>query len=178
VRRTDYDERWDGAPRQCLPAVHDGSVPDGTYRDGLQQGCRQPTGQDCTASQGIAGDEPGLTEKGYAVMMFDDRGTGSSGGNWDSWGQRSQEDYKEVLTWIQAQSWSNSSVATTGESYMGITSLLLAEADAARIAEGKPRAALAPDADADARARVTLRWAPTSALASRTPPLDGDVMWR
>ena len=63
-------------------------------------------------------------------MVFDDRGTGSSGGKWESWGQRTQEDYKEVLDWIQAQPWSNSKVATTGESYMGITSLLIAEADA------------------------------------------------
>jgi uncharacterized protein len=111
-------------------------------------------------SQGIAGDEPGLTEKGLAVMVMDDRGTGASGGKWDSWGQRTQEDYKEVLDWIQAQAWSNSSVATTGESYMGITSLLIAEADAARVAEGKPRAVKAIWADipmADAYRDVTFQ---------------------
>ena len=38
-------------------------------------------------------------------------------------------------------------MATTGGSYMGITSLLLAEADAARVAEGKPRAVKAVWAD-------------------------------
>ena len=63
-------------------------------------------------------------------MVMDDRGTGASGGKWEAWGQRTQEDYKEVLNWIQAQPWSDSKVATTGESYMGITSLLVAEADA------------------------------------------------
>src|SRR6478752_5306395 len=127
---------------------------------GYNKDAGNPTGQDCTASQGIAGDEPGLAEKGYAVMVFDDRGTGSSGGKWDSWGQRTQQDYKEVLDWIQAQQWSNASVATTGESYMGITSLLMAEADAARVAEGKPRAVKAIWADipmADAYRDVTFQ---------------------
>jgi putative CocE/NonD family hydrolase len=117
-------------------------------------------GGGCEGSQGIAGDEPGLTEKGFAVMVIDDRGTGASGGRWDSWGQRTQEDYKEVLDWIQAQSWSNRHVATTGQSYMGITSLLIAEADAARVAEGKPRAVQAVWADipmADAYRDVTFQ---------------------
>jgi uncharacterized protein len=127
---------------------------------GYNKDAANPTGQECAASQGIAGDEPGLTEKGFAVMVFDDRGTGSSGGKWDSWGQRTQEDYKQVLDWIQAQQWSNASVATTGESYMGITSLLMAEADAARVAEGKPRAVKAIWADipmADAYRDVTFQ---------------------
>jgi putative CocE/NonD family hydrolase len=127
---------------------------------GYNKDAANVSGQDCTGSQGIAGDEPGLTEKGYAVMVFDDRGTGSSGGKWDSWGQRTQEDYKEVLSWIQSQPWSNASVASTGGSYMGITSLLLAEADAARVAEGKPRAVKAIWADipmADAYRDVTFQ---------------------
>jgi putative CocE/NonD family hydrolase len=127
---------------------------------GYNKDAANPTGQDCSGSQGIASDEPGLAEKGYAVMVFDDRGTGASGGKWDSWGERTQEDYKEVLDWIQAQPWSNSSVATTGGSYMGITSLLIAEADAARVAEGKPRAVKAVWADipmADAYRDVTFQ---------------------
>src|SRR5205823_3804819 len=69
-------------------------------------------------------------------------------------------DYKEVLDWIQAQPWSNSSVATTGGSYMAITSLLMAEADAARVAEGRPRAVKAIWADipmADAYRDVTFQ---------------------
>ena len=127
---------------------------------GYNKDAANPTGQDCEASQGIAGDEPGLTEKGYAVMVFDDRGTGGSGGKWESWDQRTQDDYKEVLSWIQAQSWSNESVATTGQSYMGITSFLMAEADVARVAEGKPRAVKAIWADipmADAYRDVTFQ---------------------
>ncbi len=127
---------------------------------GYNKDAGNPTGQDCESSTGIAGDEPGLTEKGFAVMVVDDRGTGASGGKWEAWGQRTQEDYKEVLSWIQAQPWSDSKVAATGESYMGITSLLLAEADAERVAEGKPRAVQAVWADipmADAYRDVTFQ---------------------
>jgi putative CocE/NonD family hydrolase len=142
-----------------LPSTS-GHFPTVLTATGYNKDAANPSGQDCTGSQGIAGDEPGLTEKGYAVMVFDDRGTGSSGGKWSSWDQRTQEDYKEVLTWIQGQAWSNSSVATTGGSYMGITSLLLAEADATRVAEGKPRAVKAIWADipmADAYRDVTFQ---------------------
>ena len=127
---------------------------------GYNKDAGNPTGQDCESSTGIAGDEPSLAEKGFAVMVMDDRGTGASGGKWEAWGQRTQEDYKEVLSWIQAQPWSDSKVATTGESYMGITSLLLAEADAERVAEGKPRAVQAVWADipmADAYRDVTFQ---------------------
>src|SRR3989442_1636510 len=67
---------------------------------GYNKDAANPTGQECGASQGIAGDEPCLAEKGFAVMVMDDRGTGASGGRWDSWGQRTQADYKEVLDWI------------------------------------------------------------------------------
>jgi len=127
---------------------------------GYNKDAGNPTGQDCSGSQGISSADPGLTEKGLAVMVVDDRGTGASGGKWESWGQRTQDDYKEVLDWIQAQPWSNQGVATTGESYMGITSLLIAEADVARIAEGKPRAVQAVWADipmADAYRDVTFQ---------------------
>ena len=142
-----------------LPAAT-GHFPTVLTATGYNKDAANPTGQGCEGSQAIAGDEPGLTEKGFAVMVFDDRGTGASGGKWDSWGQRTQEDYKEVLSWIQAQPWSNTSVATTGDSYMGITSLLLAEADAARVAEGKPRAVKTVWADipmADAYRDVTFQ---------------------
>ena len=75
-------------------------------------------------------------------------------------GERTQQDYKEVLSWIQEQGWSDGSVATTGPSYMGITSLLIAEADAARVKEGRPRAVKAVWADipmADAYRDVTFQ---------------------
>jgi uncharacterized protein len=142
-----------------LPATS-GRFPTILTATGYNKDAANPTGQECTGSQGIAGDEPGLTEKGYAVIVLDDRGTGASGGKWESWDARTQQDYKEVLSWIQEQAWSNSSVATTGGSYMGITSFLIAEADAARVAEGRPRAVKAIWADipmADAYRDVTFQ---------------------
>jgi putative CocE/NonD family hydrolase len=94
----------------------------------------------CSTAGGIAAGNDKLLDKGIAIMILDDRGTGSSEGRWDSWGQRSQDDYAEVLDWIQAQKWSNGKVGMNGTSYMAITSLLVAEQDAKRVREGKPRA--------------------------------------
>lgn len=143
-----------------LPA-NPGRYPTVLTATGYNKDAGTPTGECAnSASQGIAGDEPALAEKGFAVMVIDDRGTGDSGGKWESWGERTQQDYKEVLNWIQAQSWSNGRVASTGGSYMGITSLLIAEADAARVKEGKPRAVRAVWADvpmADAYRDVTFQ---------------------
>jgi hypothetical protein len=125
---------------------------------GYNKDSENPTGTECDGQQGTVEDDPTFAEKGYAVMVLDDRGTGASGGKWESWGPRTQEDYKEVLSWIQQQNWSDGDVAATGASYMGITSLLVAEADAARVREGKPRAVKAVWADvpmADAYRDVT-----------------------
>jgi hypothetical protein len=107
----------------------------------------------CAPGAGGAVEDPNMVTAGYAVMLLDDRGTGASGGQWDSWGARTQQDYQEVLGWIQRQPWSNGSVGDYGASYMAITALLVAEADAQRVAEGKPRAVkavltVAPMADA------------------------------
>src|SRR4051812_4081622 len=101
----------------------------------------------CSGAGGIATADTSLADKGYAVMLLDDRGTGASQGKWDSWGARTQLDYQEVLDWIQKQPWSDGSVATTGGSYMGITSFLIAEADAVRVKQHKPRAVKAIWAD-------------------------------
>ncbi len=68
----------------------------------------------------------GLWQHGYATMTLDDRGTGTSGGQWDSWSERTVADYPEVLDWIVEQPWSNGDVAMVGASYMGITSLFAA----------------------------------------------------
>jgi putative CocE/NonD family hydrolase len=68
----------------------------------------------------------GLVQHGYATVNVDDRGTGSSGGTWDSWSERTQLDYREVLDWIVRQRWSDDRIGITGGSYMGITSLFAA----------------------------------------------------
>jgi putative CocE/NonD family hydrolase len=130
-----------------LPSPTVAPVPTVLTATGYNKDATNPTGQGCNGSGGIATADTSLADKGYAVMLLDDRGTGASQGTWDSWGARTQEDYQDVLDWIQAQKWSNGSVATTGASYMGITSFLMAEADAARVRQGKPRAVKAIWAD-------------------------------
>jgi putative CocE/NonD family hydrolase len=97
-------------------------------------------GAQCEPGAGNGVEDPDMISAGYAVMVLDDRGTGASGGQWDSWGERTQLDYQEALDWIQRQPWSNGAVGDYGGSYMAITSLLVAEADAQRVADGKPRA--------------------------------------
>jgi uncharacterized protein len=68
-----------------------------------------------------------LTKAGFNVVVFDDRGTGSSDGVWDIWGKRTQQDYVEELHWLEHQSWQDGNIGTTGTSYLAITSLLIAE---------------------------------------------------
>jgi hypothetical protein len=87
---------------------------------GYNKDLGNPTGQSCSAG------DASLVEAGYNVITVDDRGTGSSGGRWEIWGPRTQQDYPELLDWIDAQPWSDGNVGTTGGSYLGITSLLLA----------------------------------------------------
>src|SRR3954469_7630852 len=94
----------------------------------------------CGSDSALASGNQKLLDRGIAIMILDDRGTGASDGRWDSWGQRTQDDYAEAVDWIQAQKWSNGKVGMNGTSYMGITSFLVAEQDAKRVAAGKPRA--------------------------------------
>jgi uncharacterized protein len=130
-----------------LPSPATARYPTVLTASGYNKDATNPTGQSCSGSGGLATADTSLADKGYVVMLLDDRGTGASQGAWDSWGERTQLDYQEVLDWIQQQAWSNGSLATTGGSYMGITSFLIAEADAARVKQGKPRAVRAVYAD-------------------------------
>src|SRR5438309_9874297 len=74
-----------------------------------------------------------LTAAGFNVMVIDDRGTGSSDGRWDIWGARTQLDYVEEADWLMQQPWHSGPIGTTGTSYLGITSLLFAEANPDRV---------------------------------------------
>src|SRR3954463_7818060 len=123
-----------------LPGDGTSRVPTVLTATGYNKDATNPTGQSCGTSGALATVNQSLVDHGMAAMLLDDRGTGASQGRWDSWGQRTQDDYSDVLDWVQAQKWSNGKVGTTGGSYMGITSLLIAEKDAERVAHGKPRA--------------------------------------
>src|SRR3954467_13509558 len=123
-----------------LPGDGKGSYPTVLTATGYNKDATNPTGRQCGTSGALATVNQKVIDQGMAAMLLDDRGTGASQGRWDSWGQRTQDDYGEVLDWIQAQKWSDGKVGMTGGSYMGITSLLVAEKDAERVAAGKPRA--------------------------------------
>lgn len=68
-----------------------------------------------------------LVARGYVHVYVDERGTGSSEGSWESFGAAAQDDYLEVLNWIDAQPWSNGHVGTWGPSYMGLSQFFVAK---------------------------------------------------
>ncbi|MCV7191616.1 CocE/NonD family hydrolase [Mycolicibacterium brumae] len=65
-----------------------------------------------------------LLARGYAVVVVDVRGAGTSTGEWDFFSPREQQDYREALEWIGAQPWCDGRLGTTGISYAGIAGLL------------------------------------------------------
>jgi uncharacterized protein len=111
------------------------------------EGCRFPvilevTGYNKGVSDynGCGTVKAGQVARGYATIMGDDRGTGSSDGVWDRYGPRTRQDYGDILDWIQAQPWSNGRVGTTGTSYSAGTAIIFAIEDAKRMKAGKPQA--------------------------------------
>ncbi|MBF6131503.1 CocE/NonD family hydrolase [Nocardia otitidiscaviarum] len=67
-----------------------------------------------------------LVSRGYADLVVDVRGTGSSTGTWDFFSPREHQDYVEVLRWIREQPWCDGHLAITGISYGGIAALIAA----------------------------------------------------
>jgi putative CocE/NonD family hydrolase len=67
-----------------------------------------------------------LVTRGYVQVIADVRGTGSSEGNWDSFGKREQLDGAELVAWTTKQPWSNGDVGLYGVSYGAISQLLTA----------------------------------------------------
>lgn len=62
-----------------------------------------------------------LWQNGYASAAFNVRGTGLSGGCFTYYGEESQQDMAELVTWLGDQSWSNGRVGMWGVSAMGTT---------------------------------------------------------
>jgi uncharacterized protein len=69
-----------------------------------------------------------LIRRGYVQVIVDVRGTGGSGGTWDSFGPREQLDGKELVEWAasSARPWSDGRVALHGLSYGAINQLFTA----------------------------------------------------
>ncbi|MFN2594533.1 MAG: CocE/NonD family hydrolase [Actinomycetota bacterium] len=74
----------------------------------------------------LAFQAPYLIQRGYAQVIADVRGTGSSEGEWDSFGAREQKDGYELAKWAVDHSWSNGKLALYGTSYGAINQLLTA----------------------------------------------------
>jgi X-Pro dipeptidyl-peptidase len=62
-----------------------------------------------------------LISEGYAVAVFNVRGTGNSGGCFEWFGPREQADQAILVEWLGQQEWSNGRVAMMGLSYHGTT---------------------------------------------------------
>ncbi len=67
-----------------------------------------------------------FVQRGYNHVLIDVRGTGRSGGGWDPFSAREQQDYPQVLDWIVAQPWSNGVIGMWGISATATTAVLAA----------------------------------------------------
>jgi uncharacterized protein len=74
-----------------------------------------------------------LVQHGYAQVIVDVRGTGSSQGDWDSFGEREQADSGEIVDWltganprIAKPAWSSGEISGHGTSYGAINQFLTA----------------------------------------------------
>ncbi|WP_228811676.1 CocE/NonD family hydrolase [Nocardia otitidiscaviarum] len=64
-----------------------------------------------------------LVDAGYTLVQVDLRGTGSSQGAWQVFGDREKQDIAQVIDWITRQPWSDGNVGTMGTSFTAITAL-------------------------------------------------------
>ncbi len=85
-----------------------------------------PYNKDGAVNVALGGAFEYLVERGYVVVTVDVRGTGASGGQWDSFGPDEQRDGYELVEWAAAQPWSTGKVGLAGPSYMGLNQLLTA----------------------------------------------------
>jgi uncharacterized protein len=85
-----------------------------------------PYNKDGGVITALGGQFTEMVKRGYVQVVVDVRGTGSSGGSWDSFGPAEQQDGYEVVEWAAAQGWSDGNVGLNGPSYMGLTQLYTA----------------------------------------------------
>ena len=85
-----------------------------------------PYNKDGAVNVALGGAARYFVERGYAVVTVDVRGTGSSEGEWDSFGPKEQRDGADVVAWAREQPWSNGRIGLWGPSYMAITQLYTA----------------------------------------------------
>lgn len=91
----------------------------GVGLDGIFDQTRQLSGGAVQA----AAQDWALAHAGYTLVQVDLRGTGTSGGAWQTFGDREKQDTAEVIDWITRQPWSDGNVGTMGVSFTAITAL-------------------------------------------------------
>ena len=75
----------------------------------------------------LAGSDPKyFVKRGYASLVVDARGTGSSAGIWKAFSAREAKDAGAVVEWAHRAPWSNGNVGMMGASYMGISQIFAA----------------------------------------------------
>ena len=133
-----------------------------------------------------AGNMLGLTgyfaPRGYAVVMFDLRGTGRSRGCLDHLGPKDARDLEQVVEWAASQPWSNGRVGMTGHSYVGSTPSVAAAQDPDGLATIVPSSGLASMYHHQFQAGVpyNLQWAGVQwtyeylTVARKLPPVGRD----
>jgi putative CocE/NonD family hydrolase len=72
------------------------------------------------------GADPLFVRRGYVQVVVDVRGTGSSEGNWDSFGAAEQRDSGELARWSVTRPWSSGDLVLYGPSYMAINQIFTA----------------------------------------------------
>src|SRR4051812_5417453 len=102
------------------PARADGKPAPGRFPVILTQ---DPYAKNETA---VIGADPLFIRRGYVQVIVDVRGTGSSEGNWDSFGAAEQRDSLEIARWTTRQGWSSGDLVLYGPSYMAINQIFTA----------------------------------------------------
>lgn len=75
----------------------------------------------------LAGSDPAyFVKRGYATLVVDARGTGSSQGTWGAFSAREGKDAAAVVEWAHRAPWSDGRVGMMGASYMGISQIFAA----------------------------------------------------
>src|SRR3954471_8484968 len=85
-----------------------------------------PYGKDGAVILALGGQADALVQRGYVQVTVDVRGTGASGGSWDSFGPAEQQDGYDVVEWAAAQDFSDGNVGLDGPSYMALNQLYTA----------------------------------------------------
>jgi putative CocE/NonD family hydrolase len=85
-----------------------------------------PYGKDGAVITALGGQTDPLVQRGYVQVVVDVRGTGASGGSWDSFGPAEQRDGYDVVEWAAAQPFSDGGVGLDGPSYMALNQLYTA----------------------------------------------------